>query len=111
MDPLKFKMGWMLVAFDLPVLSKEQRRAATQFRNFLLEDGYLMIQYSVYARAMVTHSRMQTHIKRLRKNVPEEGSVRALYVTQAQWERSYVIHGSPAKKAVPETIPEQPNFW
>ena len=111
MDPDKFKMGWIVVAFDLPVLSKEQRRSATQFRNFLLEDGYLMIQYSVYARAMVTHSRMQTHIRRLRKYTPEEGSIRALYVTQAQWERSYVIHGSPAKKAAPESMPEQLNFW
>jgi CRISPR-associated protein Cas2 len=110
MDPNKFKMGWMHVAFDLPVLSKEQRKAATQFRNFLLKDGYLMIQYSVYARATVTHSRMQTHLRRLKKNIPPEGSVRAIYVTQAQWERSFVMYGKPAKKAAPESIPEQLNF-
>ena len=42
MDTKKFKMGWMLVTFDLPVTSKSQRREATGFRNFLLDDGYLI---------------------------------------------------------------------
>lgn len=40
----------MLVFFDLPVKTREQRRAATRFRNFLLGDGYYMVQYSVYTR-------------------------------------------------------------
>ena len=48
MDTEKFKMGWLMVAFDLPVLSKEQRKRATDFRNFLRDDGYSMMQWSVY---------------------------------------------------------------
>lgn len=40
----------MLVFFDIPVKLKEERRIATAFRNFLLKDGYHMVQYSVYAR-------------------------------------------------------------
>ena len=111
MDTTKFKMGWMLVAFDLPVVSKPQRRAATQFRKYLLDDGFLMMQYSVYVRAMVTHSRMQTHLRRLKLSIPPEGSIRAIYITQAQWERSFVIYGKPAKEVAPESIPEQLNFW
>lgn len=104
-------MGWLLVAFDLPVTEKEQRKAATQFRNYLLADGFLMMQYSVYVRSMVTHSRMQTHLRRLEQNIPPEGSIRAIYVTQAQWERSFIIHGKPAQKQVPENIPDQLQFW
>ena len=45
MDTKKFKMGWMIVAFDLPVGTKEERKAAGDFRKFLLEDGYQMMQY------------------------------------------------------------------
>jgi len=41
---------WIIVFFDLPVKKPAQRRAATQFRKFLLKDGYIMLQYSVYAR-------------------------------------------------------------
>ena len=81
--------GWLIVAFDLPVGTRKQRKAATDFRNYLIDDGYQMIQFSVYARACVTFARQETHIDRLRKNLPPEGHVRAVFVTRAQWERSY----------------------
>jgi CRISPR-associated protein Cas2 len=104
-------MGWLIVAFDLPVQTKVQRRMATDFRNFLLDDGYQMIQFSVYARACVTFARQETHIERLKKNLPPEGSVRAIFVTRSQWERSFVIHGAPAEEVDAEALPEQIQLW
>lgn len=53
MENLNYKMGWLVVIFDLPVTTAEARREYTQFRDFLLNDGYLMIQFSVYARPCV----------------------------------------------------------
>ncbi len=111
MDATKFKMGWMIVAFDLPVTEKEQRKAATRFRKFLLDDGYQMLQFSVYARSLVSHARMQTRMRRLKENLPPEGSIRALFVTQKQWEKSYVVYGSPLKKQLAEKMPNQLQFW
>lgn len=111
MDTEKFKMGWLLVAFDLPVLSKEERRRATTFRNFLIDDGYLMIQWSVYARSCVTFARQKTHLDRLRAHILEEGHVRAIYITRAQWERSMIMQGAPARSQVPEDLPEQILLW
>jgi CRISPR-associated protein Cas2 len=111
MDTEKFKMGWLIVAFDLPVMSKEQRKHAADFRNFLIDDGYQMIQYSVYARACVTFARQETHLSRVKQNIPEEGSVRAVFVTRAQWERSFVIQGSPASETEAEDMPEQIQLW
>jgi CRISPR-associated protein Cas2 len=104
-------MGWLVVAFDLPVMTKEQRKRATDFRKFLLDDGYQMIQYSVYARACVTFARQETHLARVKQNLPEEGSVRAIFVTRSQWERSFVIQGSPALPAEAEELPEQIQLW
>ena len=104
-------MGWLIVAFDLPVGTREQRKRASDFRKFLLDDGYHMVQWSVYARACVSFARQETHIERLKKCLPPEGSVRAVYVTRAQWERSYVIQGSPATQAEPEDLPEQIQLW
>jgi len=104
-------MGWLVVAFDLPVGSKMQRKAATGFREFLLDDGFQMIQWSLYARSCVTYARQETHMARVRVNLPPEGSVRAIFVTRAQWERSFVIHGSPAKNVTPEELPEQLLIW
>lgn len=111
MDTGKHKMGWLVVGFDLPVLTPEQRKAAANFRKFLLEDGFLMIQYSLYARPCVTFARQETHIARVRANVPEEGSVRAFFVTEAQWTRAFVIHGKPATPRKPESLPEQFQLW
>jgi CRISPR-associated protein Cas2 len=111
MDTDKFKMGWLVVAFDLPVLSKKQRKAATDFRKFLIDDGFQMMQFSVYIRPCVTFSRQQTHIERVKRNLPPEGSVRAFFVTRAQWERSFVIHGAPARPRDAEPLPEQLQFW
>jgi CRISPR-associated protein Cas2 len=111
MDTTRFKVGWMIVAFDLPVVEREQRKAATDFRKFLIDDGYLMIQYSVYGRAMVSHARMETHIRHLKQNLPPEGSVRAVFVTQSQWDHSYVLYGKPLKQGSPEAQPDQLQFW
>ena len=111
MDGKKFKMGWLIVAFDLPVTTKPQRKSATDFRKFLLDDGFHMIQYSFYARPMVTYARMKTHLARVKVHVPPKGSIRAIYVTRAQWERAYVIHGAPATVQPPERMPRQLELW
>lgn len=111
MDTKKFKMGWLIVAFDLPVQTVEDRKRATDFRNFLIDDGYLMIQLSVYARPCVTFSRQRTHLDRLRAHLPEEGHVRAIFVTRAQWERSVIMQGAPIKERPPEELPQQILLW
>ena len=111
MDTEKLKMGWLVVAFDLPVGTRQQRKEATIFRKFLLDDGYLMAQFSVYARACVSFARQQTHLDRVKKNLPPEGRVRAIFVTRAQWERSFVIQGSPALEGEAEALPEQIQLW
>jgi CRISPR-associated protein Cas2 len=111
MDTQTLKMGWLVVAFDLPVGTREQRKCATNFRKFLLEDGFQMIQWSLYARSCVSSARQKTHMARVRQNLPPEGSVRAIFVTRSQWDHSFVIHGAPAEKAMPENMPEQLMIW
>ena len=111
MDTEKFKMGWLVVTFDLPVGTRQQRKRATDFRNFLLDDGFQMVQWSVYARACVSFARQQTHLDRVKNSLPPEGNVRAIFVTRAQWERSFVIQGSPASEMEAEELPEQIQLW
>lgn len=111
MDTEKFKMGWLVVAFDLPVLSKAQRKAATGFRQFLLDDGFQMMQFSVYIRPCVSFARQDTHLERVKKCIPPEGKVRAFFVTRSQWERAFVLYGKPAKAVSPEDFPEQIQLW
>lgn len=112
MDTELYKMGWLLVAFDLPTNTKKERKAAHDFREWLKDDGYFMLQFSVYVRACVTFARQETHLDRLKGHLPPEGSVRALFVTRAQWERSFVMHGAPTNEGEePEALPEQILLW
>ena len=83
----------MLVFFDLPVKTKNERRVATAFRNFLLKDGYHMIQYSLYARVCNGLDAVEKHERRLRLAVPANGSIRMLVVTEKQYESIRILVG------------------
>lgn len=87
----------MMVFFDLPVKTKIQRRVATRFRNFLLRDGYFMMQYSVYCRVCNGLDAVEMHKKRLNENKPDNGCVRLLVLTEKQFERMDIIIGNYVK--------------
>ena len=59
---------WMLVLFDLPVMEKEERKEATEFRNYLLDLGFQMVQFSVYARLLSGKDSAMTYAKKLKIN-------------------------------------------
>ena len=85
----------IMVFFDLPVKTKAQRRAAAQFRNFLLKDGYHMVQYSVYARICNGRDSVETHKKRILAALPSNGSVRMLVITERQYSTIELLIGKP----------------
>lgn len=83
----------LIVFFDLPVKTKTQKKAYVRFRKFLLRDGYDMAQYSVYARIINGNDALDKHLKRLEFNLPPEGSVRALQVTEKQYTKIKILVG------------------
>ncbi|WOV91523.1 MAG: CRISPR-associated endonuclease Cas2 [Candidatus Zeuxoniibacter abyssi] len=107
-----FKVGWILVMFDLPVDTKKNRDKATKFRKSLLDDGYVMIQFSVYMRACPTYDRMKKHQFRLMKITPYGGNVRAIFITDKQWEKSISVTGERYNKRLrPTNQLELSEFW
>lgn len=83
----------MLVFFDLPVKTKFERKSATAFRNFLIKDGYHMVQYSVYARVCNGMDAVKKHEHRLNTVLPPNGSIRLLVITEKQYESIRVLIG------------------
>ena len=47
---MSYRYMRVIVMFDLPVITDKEKKVATKFRKFLLDDGYIMMQYSVYSR-------------------------------------------------------------
>ncbi|NMM63707.1 CRISPR-associated endonuclease Cas2 [Clostridium sp. P21] len=84
----------LIVFFDLPVVKKEDRKAYQNFRRFLLNDGYIMIQYSVYSRICNGTDGVNKHIIRLKRNLPLKGSVRYLQITEKQYSEMKFLVGS-----------------
>ncbi|WP_368413038.1 CRISPR-associated endonuclease Cas2 [Dongia sp.] len=88
---------WLFVFFDLPVGTKEERRAASRFRNFLKDDGYMMLQFSVYARICRGEEAIDKHVGRATRAMPSVGSIRALQVTDKQYARMRLLLGESKK--------------
>lgn len=91
----------MIVFFDLPVTEKAAQKAATKFRNFLINDGYLMIQYSVYSRVCNGYDAVKAHEKRLKQHLPPNGSVRLLTITEKQYESMQILLGEYIQSDIP----------
>ncbi len=83
----------LMVFFDLPVSTRAARRAYTQFRRFLLNEGYDMLQFSVYARLVNGNDDMEKHLKRLNSHLPPDGSVRYLQISERQFSGMKLLVG------------------
>ena len=84
----------ILVFFDLPVKTAAERREAGKFRKFLQKDGYHMLQYSVYARVCNGMDAVEKHRARIRLNLPDNGAIRLLVITEKQYEAIEILLGN-----------------
>lgn len=83
----------IMVMFDLPVTSSRAKKEYARFRKFLINDGYDMLQYSIYCRITRNHDDASKHVQRLKMNLPSKGSVRAMTVTERQYASMLVLVG------------------
>ncbi|MFI3165347.1 MAG: CRISPR-associated endonuclease Cas2 [Bacillota bacterium] len=83
----------VMVFFDLPVQTPQQRKIACRFRKDLLNDGYYMIQFSVYGRLCNTIENANLHVNRLQYFMPHEGSVRVMMITEKQYANMKILSG------------------
>lgn len=96
---------WLLVMFDLPVITAEQRRSANRYRNLLLDRGFSRVQLSVYSRYMINATAAIPVIHGLKGSVPDEGYVRILQLSDQQWSKGWRLFGP--RYVPPEAPPEQ----
>ncbi len=80
--------------FDLPVVTEKERKIATKFRNYLLDDGFIMMQYSVYSRICKNNDDLNKHINRIKANCPKTGNIRMIQVTEKQYNSMIMFSGT-----------------
>jgi CRISPR-associated protein Cas2 len=96
---------WILVMFDLPTDTKPQRKAATAFRNFLLDEGFERSQFSVYARFVNGKEAFATRVNQIERNLPAWGDVQILNFTDRQYRD--IVHFSDQGRKGPRKNPQQ----
>ena len=96
---------WVLIMFDLPVGTKAERKAAAGFRNFLLDEGCSMCQYSVYLRFVGGREQAEALTRRIGAMVPSDGLTQVLYFTDRQYEKIVSFRG--INRMLPLKNPEQ----
>lgn len=83
----------LIVFFDLPTETAPQRREYARFRKFLLKNGYLMLQKSVYTKLAIDGRMYSSLVARLEENKPPEGLVQAMLITEKQYADMVCIVG------------------
>lgn len=93
MKNLEDKWMYLMIMFDLPVKTKKAQKAANQFRNFLKKQGYIMINYSVYARFIKNNDYRDKFEKQLKQHLPNTGNVKSLLITEKQFQKMQFLVG------------------
>jgi CRISPR-associated protein Cas2 len=96
-----YHIMWLFVFFDLPTNTKKERKSASRFRKELLQDGFTMMQFSVYLRHCASKESAEMHSKRIQLAIPEKGQVSIMSVTDKQYGQIMNFWGK-AEKAMPE---------
>ncbi len=100
---------WVIVMFDLPTVTKAEKRRYVKFRHLLLDEGFVMLQFSIYGRHHPTREKAEAKIGRIVIDIPPMGEIRVLRVTEAQFSRMEVFSNYQRKR--PEAPPSQLELW
>ena len=83
----------MILMFDMPVETAEERKAYRKFRKFLINEGFIMHQFSVYSKLLLNNSANNALLERLKVNNLKKGSITLLTVTEKQFSRMIYLNG------------------
>lgn len=90
---MSYRFMRVIVFFDLPVETTEDKRNYRKFRKFLIKGGFLMLQESVYAKLALNYTQVEQIIADVKKQKPVKGSVQILSVTEKQFSKMEHISG------------------
>jgi CRISPR-associated protein Cas2 len=99
-----YRIMWIFVLFDLPVGTKKERKAATKFREALLDLGFEMSQFSVYLKFSASKEQAEAVERHVESAMPSSGKVHVVQITDKQYENIRTYRGRKR-----EHSPKNPN--
>ena len=90
---MSYRFMRVIVLFDLPVLTTSERREYARFRKYLIKNGFLMMQESVYSKLAQNQTAADLIVDNLKNNKPEKGLVQVMKITEKQYSKIECIVG------------------
>ena len=95
---MRFQQLRLLCMFDLPTETKREQKEYRVFRKHLLENGFVMLQYSIYYRSLPNRSALKKYEGLLKQKAPSYGNIRLMYVTENQFQDMFLVTGSRSRQ-------------
>lgn len=92
-NDVSYKIMRLILLFDMPVQTDDEKREYRHFRESVMDDGFMMMQFSVYVRYCENDSDAEKHIIRVKKMKPKYGNIRILKITENQYTSMIMIQG------------------
>ena len=100
---MSYRYMRMIVFFDLPTITVQDRKNYIKFRKFLIKEGFVMMQESVYSKLTLNKSITQSIKEKIYKNKPPDGIVQLLVITEKQFSSMEYIIGNKTYKNLDDT--------
>ena len=100
---MSFRFMRIIVFFDLPTETAKDRKIYNKFRKFLINEGFLMMQESVYAKLALNNSIVNSIKDKINKNKPPKGIVQLLVITEKQFSSIEYIVGKKNSGVIDDT--------
>lgn len=90
---MSYRYMRLLLMFDMPTDTASDQKAYRKFRKFLINEGFIMHQFSIYSKILLNDTANKAMLARLKQNNPQRGLITLLNVTEKQFSRMIYLHG------------------
>ena len=90
---MSYRYMRIILFFDLPTESLENKREYRKFRKFLIKKGFLMLQESVYCKLALNQTVAKAVVYSVKSNKPKDGLVQLIVITEKQFSKMEYICG------------------
>lgn len=93
----------VIVFFDLPTETAKDRKIYSKFRKLLVNEGFIMMQESVYSKLALNNSIANSIKEKIYKNKPPKGIVQMLVITEKQFNSIEYVVGNKSDDVLDNT--------
>lgn len=90
---MSYRYMRIIVMFDLPTINEKDLKNYRIFRKFLIKNGFMMMQESVYSKIALNQSMATLIANKVRENKPPKGLVQIFMITEKQYSRMEILVG------------------